>query len=234
MEIALKGKVAIVTGAGRGIGREIAETLGREGALTVVTDVRPELLDDVADVFRREGWIGRQHICDVRDRTRTQAVVDDVVKTFGRVDVLVNNAGVAPGGPIETLSEESWDLNLDVNLKGTFLMCQAVIPAMKRQRGRSVRSMTSCSPSTTHFGPAGSGFARAITATFFSARATVKALCSWLRASACRPLDAGPKSARRIGSISSGKARPLRQFEMLRGETKSLVRELGTSAANAS
>ena len=128
MEIALKGKVAIVTGAGRGIGREIAETLGREGAVTVVTDVRPELLDDVADVFRREGWSGRQYICDVRDRARTQAVVDDVVKAFGRVDVLVNNAGVAPGGPVETLSEEAWDLNLDVNLKGTFLMCQAVIP----------------------------------------------------------------------------------------------------------
>ena len=141
MEIALKGKVAIVTGAGRGIGREIAETLAREGAVTVVTDVRPDLLDDVSDVFRREGWSGRQYICDVRDRARTRAVVDDIVKTLGRVDVLVNNAGVAPGGPVETLSEEAWDLNLDVNLKGTFLMCQAVIPAMKRQRsGRIINA----------------------------------------------------------------------------------------------
>src|SRR6185295_1750827 len=110
MEIDLKGKVAIVTGAGRGIGREIAETLAREGAVTVVTDVRPDLLDDVSDVFRREGWSGRQYICDVRDRARTRAVVDDIVKTLGRVDVLVNNAGVAPGGPVETLSEEAWDL----------------------------------------------------------------------------------------------------------------------------
>src|SRR5688572_30512341 len=128
MEIDLKGKVALVTGAGRGIGREIAETLGREGATTVVTDVRQDLLDDVAATFRRHGWAGRQYVCDVRDAARIRTVVDDVVRTLDRIDVLVNNAGVAPGGPVETLPEETWDLNLDVNLKGTFLMCQAVMP----------------------------------------------------------------------------------------------------------
>ncbi|HEY7140232.1 MAG TPA: SDR family NAD(P)-dependent oxidoreductase [Methylomirabilota bacterium] len=141
MEIVLRGKVAIVTGAGRGIGREIAATLAREGATTVVTDIRQDLLDDVAREFGRERWTGRQHLCDVRDPARTRAVVDDVARTLGHVDILVNNAGVAPGGPIETLSEEAWDLNLDVNLKGTFLMCQAVIPVMKRQRaGRIINA----------------------------------------------------------------------------------------------
>ena len=141
MEIVLRGKVAIVTGAGRGIGREIAETLAREGAVTVVTDIRQDLLDDVAAEFGRQGWTGRQYICDVRDAARTRAVVDDVARTCGRIDVLVNNAGVAPGGPVETLSEEAWDLNLDVNLKGTFLMCQAVMPVMKRQRsGRIINA----------------------------------------------------------------------------------------------
>jgi 3-oxoacyl-[acyl-carrier protein] reductase len=141
MEIALGGKVAIVTGAGRGIGREIAETLAHEGATTVVTDVRQDLLDDVAAEFGRRGWAGRQYVCDVRDAARARAVVDDVARTLGRIDVLVNNAGVAPGGPVETLSEEAWDLNLDVNLKGTFLMCQAVVPVMKRQRsGRIINA----------------------------------------------------------------------------------------------
>src|SRR5262245_65909820 len=134
MEIDLRGKVVIVTGAGRGIGREIAGTLAREGATTVVTDVRQDLLDDVAGECRREGWAGHQYVCDVRDAARTRAVVDDVARTLGRVDVLVNNAGVAPGGPVETLAEDTWDLNLDVNLKGTFLMCQAVIPVMKLKR----------------------------------------------------------------------------------------------------
>jgi len=94
MEIDLEGKVAIVTGAGRGIGREIAETLGREGATTVVTDVRQDLLDDVAATFRRHGWAGRQYVCDVRDAARIRTVVDDVVRTLGRIDVLVNNAAI--------------------------------------------------------------------------------------------------------------------------------------------
>jgi 3-oxoacyl-[acyl-carrier protein] reductase len=141
MEIDLKGRVAIVTGAGRGIGRVIAETLGREGATAVVTDVRQDLLDDVGAEFRRRGWSGRQYVCDVRDAARIRVVVDEVTRAFGRVDVLVNNAGVAPTGSVETLSEEAWDLNLDVNLKGTFLMCQAVVPVMKRQRaGRIINA----------------------------------------------------------------------------------------------
>jgi 3-oxoacyl-[acyl-carrier protein] reductase len=139
--IDLKGKIAIVTGAGRGIGRQIASTLAEEGAVTVVTDVRQDLLDSVADELRTRGRAGRQHVCDVRDAAQIARVVDDTVQRFGRIDVLVNNAGVAPGGPVESLPEETWDLNQDVNLKGTFLMCRAVIPAMKKQRaGRIINA----------------------------------------------------------------------------------------------
>ena len=135
MLIDLKGKVALVTGAGRGIGREIATTLAAEGAITVVTDVRPEYLDALTAEWKARGWRGEHQRCDVRDAARIAEVVGAVVAAHGRIDILVNNAGVAPGGPIETLSEEVWDLNQDVNLKGTFLMCRAVAPVMKRQRG---------------------------------------------------------------------------------------------------
>ena len=135
MLIDLTGKVALVTGAGRGIGREIATTLAAEGAITAVTDVRPEYLDSLTAEWKAKGWRGVHQRCDVRDAARIAEVVGAVVAAHGRIDILVNNAGVAPGGPIETLTEEVWDLNQDVNLKGTFLMCRAVAPVMKQQRG---------------------------------------------------------------------------------------------------
>ena len=143
MHIDLRGKVAIVTGGGRGIGHEIATTFAREGVHTVVTDVRPDLLETVAGEFAGQGWSGRQYVCDVRDAGRIAQVVADVVAAYGRIDILVNNAGVASGGPIEALSEEIWDLNQDVNLKGTFLTCRAVIPIMKRQRAGRILNAAS-------------------------------------------------------------------------------------------
>src|SRR5579862_4387424 len=141
MIIDLAGKVAIVTGAGRGIGREIAETLAAEGAIMVPIDLRKELLDDLMSKFAEKGWQGMLGVCDVRNAESIQRAVESVVRAHGRIDILVNNAGVAPSGPVETLSEEAWDLNMDVNLKGTFLFCKAVVPVMKRQRsGRIINA----------------------------------------------------------------------------------------------
>ena len=141
MQIDLKDKVAIVTGAGRGIGRAIAETLAAEGAITVVADVRQDPLDALAEVWRDNGWQGAHLLADIREKADCARIAQDVVKRFGRIDILVNNAGVAGGGPVETLAEEVWDQNFAVNLKGMFLMCQAVMPQMKAQRaGRIVNA----------------------------------------------------------------------------------------------
>jgi 3-oxoacyl-[acyl-carrier protein] reductase len=134
MLIDLTGKVAIVTGAGRGIGSVIAGTLAAEGVTTIIADIRQDLLDAARAAREKAGRPGAELLCDVRDRAECQALAAAVEARFGRIDILVNNAGVAGGGPVETLSEETWDNNLDINLKGTFLMAQAVIPAMKRQR----------------------------------------------------------------------------------------------------
>ena len=141
MLIDLRGKVGIVTGAGRGIGRVIAETLAAEGVTTIVTDVRQELLDEVTTTWAANGWQGSHYLCDVRDAEAVSRTVAEIDQAYGKLDILVNNAGVARGGMIETMSETDWDLNSDINLKGVFLMSKAVIPIMKRQRsGRIINA----------------------------------------------------------------------------------------------
>lgn len=141
MNIDLTGKVAIVTGAGRGIGREIALYLASEGAITIVTDINEAHLQSVNEQFNLLGYAGDQFICDVRDFSRIQEVVEAVVQDYGRIDILVNNAGVAGGAPVADLKEEIWDLNMDINLKGTYLMSKGVIPVMKRQQsGRIINA----------------------------------------------------------------------------------------------
>ncbi len=141
MTIDLRNKVAIVTGAGRGIGLEIASTLAREGARTVAVDIGREDLETFTKRMAAESREVRHLVCDVREASQVQAVIDQTVKSFGRVDIVVNNAGVAMAAPVDELSEEVWDRNLDVNLKGTFLMSRAVIPVMKKQKsGRIINA----------------------------------------------------------------------------------------------
>ncbi len=141
MHIDLGGKTAIVTSAGRGIGREIAATLAAEGVAVVLADIRQDLLDDTAAEWLRQGWRGMHLLCDVRNALDCAAIAAETERQFGGIDILVNNAGVATGAPISALSEDIWDANLDTNLKGVFLMCQAVLPAMQRQRqGRIINA----------------------------------------------------------------------------------------------
>lgn len=141
MRIDISGKVAVVTGVGKGIGREIVTALAREDVTTISLDVNS---DDLAETGRALDEIGSPHAeysCDIRDSARIDEVISDVVGRFGRIDILVNNAGVGGNGAIDGLSEDVWDFAHDVNLKGTFLMCRAVLPVMKRQRdGRIINA----------------------------------------------------------------------------------------------
>ena len=141
MLIDLKEKVGIVTGAAEGIGREICMTLAREGVKVAALDVAADSLSKLSEELVEESLEGIHAECDVRDAAQIDGVIDLVIERYGRIDILVNNAGVLRPGPVDQLSEEDWDLNIDSNLKGCFLMSKAVIPQMKRQRsGRIINA----------------------------------------------------------------------------------------------
>jgi len=137
----LKDSVAIVTGAARGIGRGIAESLAREEANVVLADL-PSVDADVAESKRLLEAHGVQSIsvhCDVRDEAQTKAMAQAALDRFGKIDVLVNNAGVINVAGVAGMTEEQWDIVIDVNVKGTFLCSKAVIPQMiSQRRGRIV------------------------------------------------------------------------------------------------
>jgi 3-oxoacyl-[acyl-carrier protein] reductase len=153
MQIDLTTKIAIVTGGASGIGRDIVRTLAREGVTTVAIDINRADLDDLAAELTGGGFESAQYAGDVRDLARLQEIVADVVARYGRVDILINNAGVTATASIEELTEERWDFAHDVNLKGTFLMSKAVIPTMKKQRwGRIINasSFAAIVPTVNH------------------------------------------------------------------------------------
>jgi 3-oxoacyl-[acyl-carrier protein] reductase len=141
LEIDLSEDVAIVTGVGKGIGRDVLIRLALEGVKTVGIDTNSADLDSLKGELSEIGGEHSQYVGDVRDGARIRQIVREVDERYGRIDILVNNAGVAGNGLISDLSEEVWDLSHDVNLKGTFLACQAVLPAMKRRlRGRIINA----------------------------------------------------------------------------------------------
>ena len=154
MQIDLKDKVAIVTGGGRGIGRVIARTFAEEGAKVAIIDFKPDLLDDATAEWEKAGWDGLRLNADVRDKAQVAAAVAAIEAKYGRVDILVNDAGVAAGTRVTELAEEVWDDNFDTNAKGTFLMCQAVAPIMKRQKSGRILNAASYAAITPSIGGA--------------------------------------------------------------------------------
>lgn len=131
--IDLTGKVAIVTGGSRGIGRATCVSLAREGARVGVLDVLSS--EDTVREINSKGWDALEIQCDLQDKASIHHAVARVFDKWGSVDILVNNAGILGDStrPFEDYTEEEWDLILKNNLKGTFLMTQAVWPHMRGQ-----------------------------------------------------------------------------------------------------
>ncbi|MQB07960.1 SDR family NAD(P)-dependent oxidoreductase [Agrobacterium tumefaciens] len=136
----LDKKVCIVTGAGSGIGRATAELFARHGARVVVADVNAEAANAVAKDIRGEA-IGVK--VDVSSAAEVEAMVASVVDKYGRIDVLINNAGFGIRGNVVTITETDWDRIMAVNLKGIFLCSKHVIPVMMRNGGGSIVNTTS-------------------------------------------------------------------------------------------
>jgi len=141
--MSLSGKIALVTGAAQGIGREIALALATDGADVAICDVNIEAAQKtVADI---EGK-GRKSLAlkaNVASSVDVQAMIEQVVEKFGRIDILVNNAGITRDGLILRMKDEDWDMVLNINLKGAFLCAKAALKYMTKQRSGTIINIAS-------------------------------------------------------------------------------------------
>jgi NAD(P)-dependent dehydrogenase (short-subunit alcohol dehydrogenase family) len=150
----LRGKVAVVTGAARGVGREIALLMARHGARVVVNDYGGSEVgtgsdrkpaDEAVEAIRREGGEAVANYDSVAHMAGGQAIVKTALDAFGRVDIVVNNAGILRDRMIFNMTEEEWDAVINTHLKGTFAVTRAAAPLMREQKSGRVINMTSTS-----------------------------------------------------------------------------------------
>ena len=136
-------KVSIVTGASQGIGEAIARELGLAGSTVVLVDIQKEKLEEVAGRFAAEGIKALPFVADVTDGQQVEGVVESVKKDLGRIDHLINNAGITRDSLLLRMKEEDWDLVLRVNLKGAFNFCRSVVKHMVAARSGRIVSISS-------------------------------------------------------------------------------------------
>ena len=140
----LEGKVAIVTGAARGIGKAIAMRFAEEGASVVFTDLKvDENFQNTEKELQALGVKAKGYASNAADFEDTAGVVAQIVKDFGRIDVLVNNAGITRDGLMMRMSEQQWDMVINVNLKSAFNFIHAVTPVMMKQKSGSIINISS-------------------------------------------------------------------------------------------
>lgn len=134
----LAGKVALVTGGGTGIGKAIAMAFAREGARVAIAGRRPDKLEEAVREVESRGGEAMAVTCDVSKGKDAEKAVQETAKRFGKLSVLVNNAGVLKVATVEGTSEEEWDQLMEINLKGPFLMCKAALPEFRKAGGGAI------------------------------------------------------------------------------------------------
>ena len=139
----IEGKVVVITGASSGLGAATARLLASQGASVVLGARRAERLESLAKELEAAGGKALAVMTDVTDRAQVQHLVDAAVENFGRVDVVLNNAGLMPLAPLERLKTDEWDRMIDVNFKGTLNGIAAALPHMKKQKSGQIINVSS-------------------------------------------------------------------------------------------
>lgn len=141
----LQGQGAIVTGAARGIGRAICVELARHGANIMATDVLGDELNETVGLIKEQGGGGEALVADVTDAAAVDKLVETTIEKFGRLDIMVNNAGITRDTLILSMEEDKWDAVINVNLRAVFLGTRAAAKVMLRQKGGRIINMASFS-----------------------------------------------------------------------------------------
>lgn len=157
----LEGRVAIITGGSRGIGRAVAQCLAEDGASVVVSGLDPARLKAATKELEGFGAPVLGVVADVARREDVERLVDQTKDRFARIDVLVNNAGITRDALLVRMKDEDWDRVLDVNLRGAFLMMRAVAKVMMRQKGGRIINITSAAGAMGNPGQANYSAAKA-------------------------------------------------------------------------
>lgn len=186
MYFANTGEIALVTGAGSGIGRAIALRLAELGALVVVTDIDEAIARETAALLKKT-TDEQEHIALVMDVTKRESVdtvIEHIKKNYRSLDILINNAGVSTMQTIENLTEKEWDFNFDVNIKGMFFVTQAALPLMKERGGKIVNTASmaavKAAPLLAHYTAskfAVVGFTKSAAIEFAPYKITVNCVC---------------------------------------------------------
>jgi 3-oxoacyl-[acyl-carrier protein] reductase len=180
------GKVALITGSGRGMGLTDALLMAEEGAAIVIHDIDAALAADAAERVRSTGTEVYSIVSDIADVAATEAKIREAEAHFGRIDVLVNNAGIGAGGTLDEASEERYDRIFDVHVKGSFFATRAVAPGMKARRAGAIINISSIWGMTGN--PTHSEYCGAKAALLGLTKAWAKELAPWnIRVNAVAP-----------------------------------------------
>jgi NADP-dependent 3-hydroxy acid dehydrogenase YdfG len=142
-KIMIESKVVLITGGSTGIGAEVARTLAAKGAKVAIAARREDKLDAVRAEIAAQGGDIRAYVMDVTDKHQVKAVVDAVVHDFGRLDVIINNAGIMPIRPMSEVNTDEWDAMIDVNIKGTLYGIAAALPLFLAQQSGHIINLSS-------------------------------------------------------------------------------------------